>query len=764
MTLETVWRDTPAAAATLASVGLVRVALVICYPFRCVERSNCGAERVVGSFNRAWYELRPRDEGLSRGRRRSRIRGRRLIVTHPQEPPLHELVSCVQAPTAVLSGPDGQIRPGGGQGVLRRDRRVLSELVVEVEGQPPVAVGHRLLDAGSARFVGVVRGLGEPGADPTVRLERERRAGADRVDERLALVNPTRTEISATVTVRAAADLASVTEVKRGGPVRPRPATAAGGGWEWADDHTGVRLRATGDPTVHGSSLRWRVRVPARGRWEVALALTVTDRSEPAPGFRPAPAASLGWRPVTGPGPADLTRLLHRGVGDLVALALAEPAAPADAFIAGGSPWFFTLFGRDSLWAARLTLPLGSDLARGTLRTLARRQGRRHDPVTAEAPGKILHEVRSPLPTGGPAGLPPVYFGTVDATALWVCLLHDAWRWGMAEPDVADLLDPLAAALDWLLGDADSDGDGFLEYLDLTGHGLANQGWKDSGDSIQFPDGSIAEPPIALSEAQAYAYQAAVGGAALLDALGRPGAGRVRDWAAQLRHRFREAFWVSDARGSFPAIALDGAKKPVPTATSNLGHLLGTGLLDPAEAAAVAARLGEPDLDSGYGLRTMSADALGFNPLGYHAGTVWPHDTAIAVQGLVAEGHPAVAASLAAGLLRAAPEFDYRLPELFGGTDARAGEPVLAYPAACRPQAWSAAVPVALLQAALGLAADVPAGVLRVRPAAEFADWFPLRVGGLQVAGHPVTVTVDATGRARVETAGGPAPVVVTGP
>lgn len=189
-----------------------------------------------------------------------------------------------------------------------------------------------------------------------------------------------------------------------------------------------------------------------------------------------------------------------------------------------------------------------------------------------------------------------------------------------------------------------------------------------------------------------------------------------------------------------------------------LGHLLGTGLLAPAEAAAVAARLAEPDLDCGYGLRTMSADAHGFNPLGYHAGAVWPHDTAIAVRGLVAEGHPRVAASLAAGLLRAAPAFDHRLSELYAGTDAAAGEPVLAYPAACRPQAWSAAVPVALLAAALGLDADLPAGTVRVRPQPEFAGWFPLRVSGLQLAGHRPTVAVDPAGRARVDTT---APVAV---
>lgn len=668
------------------------------------------------------------------------------------QPYLHELVTCVRAPTAVLSTPDGQIRGGGAQGVLHRDHRVLSELVVRVDNREPVAIGHSLPAAGQARFVGVVRHLGDGGPDPTVRLERSRTARADGVDERLVLVNTARIPISTTVQLHAAVDLAGIAAVKGGLPATSLAPRAVGAGeLSWSDEHVVVTLRGSGSPTVSEATFTWHVELPARARWEAAVALTVTDLAERSVGFVDG-LAGLGWSPVAVDGPASLRELVVRGVDDLTALALADPDSRGDTFIAGGSPWFFTLFGRDSLWAARFTLPLGTDLARGTLRALARRQGERHDPVIAEAPGKIMHEIRGLRPDEPADGSAPVYFGTVDATSLWVCLLHDAWAWGMAESDVAGLLDPLEAALSWLVEHADPDGDGFLEYVDHSGVGLANQGWKDSGDSIQFPDGSIAAPPIALSEAQAYAYQAAVSGAAVLEAMGRPGAAPLLAWADRLRKRFRDAFWVSDARGRFPAIALDGAKAPVATATSNLGHLLGTGLLDADEAAAVAARLGERDLDSGYGLRTMSTDAVGFNPLGYHAGTVWPHDTAIAIRGLVGEGRPAVAASLANGLLRAATAFGYRLPELFAGTSGHDGEPVLAYPASCRPQAWSAAAIVGILEAALGLSADVPAGVLRVRPQREFQSWFPLTISGLQVAGHPLAVAVDAHGRAKVET------------
>lgn len=676
-----------------------------------------------------------------------------------QGPPvLHDLVSCVRAPTVALSGADGQIRSGGCQGVLRYDRRVLSELVVDVDGREPLPVGSRSSAADGARFVGVVTHLGDPGADTTVRLERSRQVRPGGLDERLVLVNVSRNEITAVVRVRAAVDLAGVIEVKHASPpaaLAPEQPDPDADALTWADEQSQVTLRGSGAPRVGADgTLEWRVAVPARSRWEAELVLDVADLTTLPNTFLPV-ADGLGWDDVAVTGPADLARLVTRCVDDMTSLALTDPTAPsetpgaADVFVAGGSPWFFTLFGRDSLWAARLTLPLGTELAGGTLRTLARRQGTRHDPETSEAPGKILHEVRT---SAAGSGLPPVYFGSVDATALWVCLLYDAWRWGMPADDVAALLDPLEAALGWLVGDADSDGDGFVEYVDLSGRGLANQGWKDSGDAIQFPDGVVADPPIALSEAQAYAYQAAIAGAELLEAFGRPDTARLRVWAKQLRERFRAAFWVSDARGRFPAVALDGSKRPVGTATSNPGHLLGTGLLDQEEVAAVAARLGAPDLDCGYGLRTMSSDVSGFNPLGYHTGSIWPHDTAIAIRALAGEGHTSVAASLARGLLRSAPAFDHRLPELFGGTNAHAGEPVVAYPDACRPIAWSAGAAIGLLQTAIGLRVDVPAGELWVRPHQEFGWLFPLRVSGLRVAGHPLAVEVGQDGSAQVET------------
>ncbi|MFD3621092.1 amylo-alpha-1,6-glucosidase [Streptomyces sp. NPDC058676] len=279
-----------------------------------------------------------------------------------------------------------------------------------------------------------------------------------------------------------------------------------------------------------------------------------------------------------------------------------------------------------------------------------------------------------------------------------------------------------------------------------TGTGLANQGWKDSGDAARFADGRFAEAPLALAEVQGYAYEAALAGAALLDAFGLPDGERWRTFAAGLADRFRGRFWVSDQHGPYPAMALDGSGLPVDSVTSNMGHLLSTGILNADETAAVAARLTAPDMSDAYGLRTMSSTSGGYGPLRYHCGTVWPHDTAIAVTGLARSGHPDAAARLIEGILAAAPAFDYRLPELWGG-DARTDTPApVPYPAACRPQAWSAAAAIALMTAMTGLEPDVPAGRLHLRPTGPLPVG-ALTVTGLTVAGERLDITIASDGR-----------------
>jgi glycogen debranching enzyme len=657
------------------------------------------------------------------------------------QPLLHDLITCISAPTVALSASDGQIRATGAQGVFSADIRVLSRAELDVEGRRLEAISAELVGADTAEFISVLRSAQE-NPDPDLWIRRRRSARGDGVDEMLELVN-NNSAASATVLIemRVAADLLSMEAVKagRGRPAaRPKRVEA---GLLFSTGEVAATLSCPGadiEITARGAVLRWSATAGARSTAAICWSLDVVDpgavvsSADPAGGFR-APT-------VTGH-EQRLTQLLTQSVADLRALRMSTPGTPEDEFLAAGSPWYLTLFGRDSIWAARMLLPLGTALAGGTLRTLAQRQGVREDPPTAEEPGKILHEIRRPVADLVDPFLPPVYYGTVDATPLWVCLLADAWRWGMDCEQVRALLPAAEAALAWMVDYGDSDGDGFLEYIDRSGRGLANQGWKDSGDSVRFADGALATGPVALAEVQGYAYEAAISGAELLEAFGRPGAGRWREHAAGLQRRFREKFWTADDLGAYPVLALDGTKSQVDAPASNMGHLLGTGILSRSEAASVAARLIHPSMSSGFGLRTMSSATGGYSPLSYHCGSVWPHDTAIAIHGLMRAGFAAEAQVLAEGLLAAGAAFGGRLPELYGGFSLQESGVPVPYPASCRPQAWSAASSVVLLQTYLGLEADVPAGNVRIAPTAGIGA---LSVSGLQIAGADLFIDVSA--------------------
>ncbi|MBA3529011.1 MAG: amylo-alpha-1,6-glucosidase [Propionibacteriaceae bacterium] len=622
------------------------------------------------------------------------------------QPLLHDLVTTFSAPTLVLSDRTGDITPSaegpGAQGMLHADVRVLSELRVSVDGR---SAEHIATDIGStsARFTGLLRYLaakvvGVP--DPQLRVDRDRSVAPGVLLEELTISSLLAEDIVANVQVTIGSDFASIEEIKVGAGCEAVPFAAdfAGERPEWRSSEVSVSLEAPGatisfppDRLVLYAS--WPVTIPARGASTVAWTLRVSDTGGAVVAASTAPLAvdqiaarvaeSMRGNPVLD---TRLQPWLTRSLADLNSLRMATRKAPQDTFFAAGAPWYLTLFGRDSLWAARLLLPLDISHAAGTLRTLAQLNGTRTDPSNAESPGKIMHELRRGQFSFGATSLPPLYYGTIDATPLWICLLHDAWRAGMDADVVRDLLPTLQAALDWLSKYGDADSDGFLEYIDTTGHGLANQGWKDSGDSVRFADGSIAEGPVALCEVQGYAYEAARSGADLLEEFGLTGAQRYREWAVELSNRFRAEFWCGEGAERYPALALDGRKQRVDSVTSNIGHLIGTGILNAAEELTVARRLIRPDMDSGLGLRTMSSLNTGYSPLSYHCGSVWPHDTAIVIAGLAKAGLLEHAEGLIEGLLRASAAFDQRLPELWSGE----GRPV-PYPAACRPQAWSAA-------------------------------------------------------------------------
>ena len=665
-------------------------------------------------------------------------------MTPLHQPLLHDSTVVLTAPSQAWSAPDGRIDGHGIHGFYHSDLRVLDRVLLTVGGSEPEHIGTAGPDAATAVFTAVVRGLDDETADPRVRLDRSRTVRAGSLGERIVLRNALGHRLRTTVQLEVGADFSPMQQIKAGQSGSEHPVTVAlGADPGSADLRSGpvsARIVAEGsDITVCGDrvTLRWEADLAARSEVVLEWRIDVEDPTAVVAGA--APSDHWGaFRATTGD--SRLAAWLGRAIADLQALRMTTVEHPDDVFLAAGAPWFFTLFGRDSLWAARMLLPLGHELAASTLRVLAGYQGVREVPETAEQPGKIMHELRPgtlSIP-GEDVILPPLYYGTVDATALWVCLLHDAWRWGMPAEEVEVLLPHLEAALAWMRDYGDSDGDGFLEYIDTTGHGLANQGWKDSGDSIQWRDGTLAVGPIALCEVQGYAYEATVGGAALLEAFGRPGAEDWRAWAADLKERFAASFWIDDPDGAYPAVALDAAKRKVDTVTSNIGHLLGTGILDPEQSALVARRLVSPELASGYGLRTMSQDSAGYWPLSYHGGSVWAHDTAIVIGGLAREGFRDEAERLTEGLLAAAEGFGYRMPELHAGDSADETSTPVPYPAACRPQAWSAAAAVAVLSARLGLQADAPAGRFVVDPDPSAGT---MRIRGLRFAGEARDVT-----------------------
>lgn len=662
------------------------------------------------------------------------------------QPLLNEELVVLRAPTQAWSSPNGTMGTAAIHGIYLSDVRLVRSLRLRIGDQEAEYLSTGLRGADQVRIESLLRHLDDHTPDPEVRLTLERTADTRGVSDRMTVRNRHEYAITAPIVIELDLDATGMDHVKMGRPAATVTDVTlehndTGTAARWKGAHVSARISShelTIERTATGLRLAGTLEVAPQGSTSVAWRLDAIDEIEAVRGDeRVAPWA----HPAVSSGDQRLGRWVDRALNDLDALRMTTAQHPELTFLAAGAPWFLTLFGRDSLWAARFMLPLGTELAANTLTVLAGLQGTVDNPATAEEPGKILHELRrESLVIDDTTTLPPLYYGTVDATPLWICLLRDAWRWGLADDEVRALLPNLDAALGWMRDFGDADGDGLLEYIDRGGHGLANQGWKDSGDSVQWRDGSLADGPIALCEVQAYAYEAAVGAAELLDAFDRPGADEWRAWAARLRSAFNAKFWITDPTitgplGPYPAIALDVHKRPVDTVTSNIGHLLGTGLLNAEQSALVASRLGSPELNSGYGLRTMSTDSDGYWPLSYHGGSVWTHDTAIAVLGLAREGHHKVATSLVHGLLRAAEGFDYRMPELHSGDSSDEAPRPVPYPAACRPQAWSAAAAVAVLTAALGLRPDAASGTVSTSPLTGLGT---VSAHGLRVAGHSV--------------------------
>ncbi len=583
--------------------------------------------------------------------------------------------------------------------------------------------------------------------------------------EQLTLRNPHPLPVSVHVELEVAADFAHVFDVKSGRAVTsqtPQAERITPGRWRFTSlddvrDSTEVTMRPEPDESEPSrGTARWTVSIA--GREEATLVVSVRPVSAGVPAALEQPwalreATSIreltAWRStvpsVVSPDPR-LSSAVDQALVDLAALRIVDQAHPDRPVVAAGAPWFMTLFGRDSLLTAWMTLPFDGSLAGGVLASLADLQGREDDPAAEEQPGRILHELRRHGGSGAFASRSR-YYGTVDATPLFVGLAAEAWRWRAVDHDALLALAPaIGRALDWILGPGDSDGDGFIDYRRRHAHGLANQGWKDSWDGITSADGTLPQAPVALVEVQGYAYAALHGAASLAEEVDVGyHADELRRRAEDLKDRFNEAFW--DPRGYF-VLGLDADGRAIDSLTTNPGHALWSGIADADKARRYVDRLVEPDLWTGWGLRTLAGSMGGFDPLSYHNGSVWPHDTALCIAGAARYGRWDAVDLLVDGALEATTHFDGRPPELFAGVARDDVAMPVAYPSSCSPQAWASASVLLLVRTMLGLEpAKDRSTVELVRP--DLSSLPDMSLERLEFAGRPVSISVNG-GRASI--------------
>jgi glycogen debranching enzyme len=672
----------------------------------------------------------------------------RWTLNDESQPVSPATLTLVEGASFAICDLGGDIAGRGVEGLYVGDTRVCSRLLLTVDDRTPEPLTVDGRSPFSASFVART-------GDGVLLVFRDVWVGRGmRVDVRLR--NLDREHRTAFVRLVVGTDLADLFDVKRGEPIRvPIHRSVSDGVATFADldGQRGLVVRGGTAATAVSAdgSLRWVAELEPGAEWSACVELAALrggaevparHRCGASPALAPPSARQAAWEsglPRLRSDVPGLATAFGRSGSDLGALRIFDTGQP-EPVIAAGAPWYMTLFGRDSLLTSWMALLIDPSLPMATLRTLARLQGTEDRDDNDEQPGKILHEVRFSQGPSLALADGDVYYGSVDATPLFVMLVHELWRWGTPLDDLVPLLPAVDAALEWVAGPGDADGDGYVEYERRSPRGLVNQGWKDSWDGVSFADGRLAEPPIALAEVQGYAYAAWRAGAALARATGDEAVAAGRDRRAHvLRRRFESDFWLPE-REAF-ALALDRDKRPVDAVASNMGHCLWTGIVtEPDQAAAVARHLVSPAMNTGWGIRTLAEGMARFNPISYHNGSVWPHDTAICVAGLRRAGFADEAARVAAGLLAAAEACDGRPPELFAGLT-RDDLPVpVPYPASCSPQAWAAAAPLLLIRALLGLEPDAPGGRIELNPV------LPGRAGHLEVSDVPL-----AGGRVTIE-------------
>lgn len=665
-------------------------------------------------------------------------------------------ITIVEGSSFCVSAPNGDIVPELPHGVFFRDTRLISRWTLLIDGAPVEPLSSTTPEP--YRAVAIGRAGHIPGrADTPLIVERDRRVnGGLREDIRLRSFS--REPMMYRVELVVESDFADIFEVKEGRATGvPRAARHEASGRLLIESSRGGGLGlvvSAPGAAVLGDRLSFDVIVGARGTWSQQVRVIPTVDGEelsmgvdtgPLHEFEPA-RRFLAWQsriPEASLEDDAIERVIVQSQRDLGALRIFDARHPERAVVAAGVPWFMALFGRDSLLTSLMSLPLDPTLALGTLQTLADLQGTRFEPASEEQPGRILHEVRLGATTNLALGGGSVYYGTADATPLFVVVLGELARWGALPADADDLVLAADRALEWVERDGDRDGDGFVEYARLSEHGLINQGWKDSWDGISFADGTLAEAPIALCEVQGYVYAAYTARALIAELGGDHDAAEAWNGRAEeLKREFNARFWLPD-RGYF-ALALDHDKRQVDACASNMGHCLWSGIVDVDKAGAVAERLLADEMFTGWGVRTLASDMGAYNPASYHNGSVWPHDNAIVAAGLMRYGFVQEANRIVLGLFEAASHFGGRLPELFCGFDRDEYPEPVSYPASCSPQAWAAATPFSLLRTTLRFEPSVPTGEVWLAPTSS-ADFGDIHLRNMPFAGS--RISVDASRR-----------------
>lgn len=643
-------------------------------------------------------------------------------------------------------------------GLFAEDTRFLSLLRLTVNGEQPLVLSSDRVEYFSAAFY-MRNPLARDLKQDQLSIARHRFVG-DGMQDHLTVENQTLERLSFELALEFGSDFADIFAVKEhdfalGHPLRAEPFPpkvpvrydSEHGQLLLEDDGEGssARTQIVLSPLgeVDGSKVTYRIELEPRQRWDLRVDFVTSLEGEVVvPQLverrfgdeRDRVMESVtAWRlrvPQLHAGWYDLEHAFERSVSDLASLRM-RGGNGAGRLPAAGMPWFMTVFGRDTIITCLQTLLFGPELAHSALEALAELQAAEDDPATDAEPGKIVHEVRH-----GKAAENwfERYYGTVDATPLYLILLSEVWRWTDDAGLVRGLYEPAMRALRWIDEFGDRDGDGLVEYERRSPHGIDNQSWKDSFDSQRFSNGRFAEPPIAPVEVQGYVMDAKRRTAELARHVWRDRelADRLDREAGEIFRRINDDFWT-ERNGGYYVLALDREKNQVDSACSNMGHLLWSGAVPPDRVDAVVDTLMGPALWSGWGVRTMASTEAAYNPLSYHNGTIWPHDNSLIALGLARYGRWPEAQRIVRRILDTAAHFDYQLPEVFAGFP-RADTPFpIAYPTAARPQAWAAGAPVLLLQVLLGLEPDRERQVLETSAPPELPSWASrLRLTGIR--------------------------------